>query len=109
MKKKLLFVCAGGLDRSPCAASLFEDSEKYEAKSCGIHPLMSAPLTRENLRWADEIFCMEHEYKADILEKFREIIKDKPEIIVLNIPNKYVRTNPELEKVLREKLKGWLD
>lgn len=109
MKKHLLFICSGGLDRSPTAESLFENNPKFEAKSCGIYPLfLSSTLTRENLRWADYIFCMEHEHKADILERFPEILREKPEIIVLNISNKYVRTNPELARLLKIKLKEWL-
>ncbi|MFH1585801.1 MAG: protein tyrosine phosphatase [archaeon] len=109
MKKKLLFVCSGGLDRSPTAVELFRNNEKYEAKSCGIHPITeSTPITKHLLRWADIIFVMEHEHKADILERFPLIIRDKPEIIVLNISNQYVRHDPELEKLLRYKLKDWL-
>jgi len=109
-KKHLLFICAGGLDRSPCAESLFENHPKFEAKSCGIYPLISsAVLTRHNLRWADYIFCMEHEHKADILERFPLIIKDKPEIIVLGISNEFVRHNPELKRLLKIKLEDWLE
>jgi len=110
MKKKLLFICAGGLDRSPCAESLFKNHPKFEAKSCGIHPLISSSVqTRHNLRWADYIFCMELEHKADILEKFPLIIKEKPEIIVLGVPNNYIRYNSELERLLKVKLDGWLE
>ena len=109
MKKRLLFICAGGLDRSPTAESLFKNHPKFEAKSCGIHPLLSSSIpTRHNLRWADYIFCMEIEHKADILERFPKIIEDKPEIIVLDISNNYVRHDPELERLLKIKLKDWL-
>lgn len=106
--KHLLFVCAGGLDRSPTAVDLFKNSKKYEAKSIGIQPLISAPITRQALEWADYIFVMEHEHKVFILENFPLIIKDKPEIIVLNVPNEYTRNNPELERILRIKLNRWL-
>ncbi|MBA7687930.1 hypothetical protein ES703_96404 [subsurface metagenome] len=109
-KQHLLFICAGGLDRSPCAESLFENHPRFEAKSCGIHPLFSSAVpTRQNLIWADYIFCMQHEHKVDILERFPIIVKDKPEIIVLEIPNEYVRHNPKLEELLRIKLKDWLE
>jgi predicted protein tyrosine phosphatase len=109
MKKHLLFVCSGGLDRSPCAASLFDKSNKYEAKSCGLYPLTeSTPLTRQLLRWADLIFVMEPRHKADILERFPILVRDKPEIILLNIPDEYTRNNPELEVILRKKLAKFL-
>jgi len=110
MKKHLLFICAGGLDRSPAAESLFENHPRFEAKSCGIHPLTeSTPITKHNLRWADYIFCMQHEHKADILERFPVIVKDKPEILVLEIPNAYIRHDPELKRLLRIKLGDWLE
>ena len=108
-KKHLLFICSGGLDRSPCAEALFKNHPKFEAKSCGIHPLISSAVpTRHNLRWADYIFCMELEHKADILERFPVIVKDKPEIIVLNISNEFVRHDPELLRLLKIKLEDWL-
>ena len=109
MKKHLLFICAGGLDRSPAAEALFKNHPKFEAKSCGIHPLISSAVpTRHNLRWADYIFCMELEHKADILERFPVIVKDKPEIIVLNVLNEFVRYDSELLRLLKIKLEDWL-
>ena len=60
------------------------------------------------LQWADYIFVMEPEHKRFILENFPLIIKDKSEIVILDIPNEYTRNNPELEKTLRIKLKEWL-
>jgi len=108
-KKHLLFICAGGLDRSPCAESLFKNHPKFEAKSCGIHPLIASSVpTKYNLRWADYIFCMELEHKADILERFPVIVKDKPEIIVLNVLNEFVRYDSELLRLLKIKLEDWL-
>ena len=108
-KKHLLFCCAGGLDRSPCAESLFKNHPKFEAKSCGIHPLISSSVpTRHNLRWADYIFVMEIQHKIDLKKMFPLIIKDKPEIIVLGVPNNYIRYDPELLRLLKIKLGDWL-
>ena len=109
VKRRRLFVCSGGLDRSPTAAELFNDSDKYEAKFCGIHPIIaSIPLTKQALEWADEIFCMEPEHKRFILEMFPLIIVKKSEIIILGIGNEYTRNDAELKKQLRIKLKNWL-
>ena len=104
MKTKLLFICDGGLDRSPAAAELFKDSKKYEARFAGIRPLISAPMTRQALQWADEIFVMEPEHKRYLLENFPLITREKPEIVILDILNKYTRNDPELEKILIKKL-----
>jgi len=109
MKKHLLFICFANLDRSPCAEMLFENNEKYEAKSAGLSAWAVKPLTKHSLQWADYIFVMEQEQKREILEKFHDEIMDKPEIIVLNINNDYSRHDPELESELRERLKSWLE
>jgi len=113
MKTKLLFICAGGLDRSPTAAYIIntykEFNKIFEAKSCGIQPLISAPITKQNLQWADQIFVMEPDHKRFLLENFPLIVKDKPEITILDIPNEYVRTDPELEKILMGRLRRWLE
>ena len=103
--KNLLFICSGGLDRSPCAEALFENSERYDAKSAGIGPLTENPVTKEMIDWADVIFCMESEHQRLLFKKFDNIDK---EIVVLGVSNEFCRYDPELEKVLREKLEGYL-
>lgn len=110
MKKKLLFICAGGLDRSPTAESLFKNNLKFEAQSCGLYPLTeTTPISKYLLRWADEIIVMEIQHKKDIMERFPLFVKDKSEILVLNIPNQYVKDDPELLRLLKIKLKKWLE
>ena len=104
MKTKLLFVCTANLDRSPAAESLFKDSDKYEAKSCGISPLAEIKVTKQAILWADEIFVMEPLHKRFLLENFPDELKNKPEIIILDVNNEYARNDSELEKLLRVKL-----
>jgi len=111
MKRKILFICSGGLDRSPAAEELVngEFSDKYEAKSCGLYPLFSSNVvTKQALKWADLIFVMEPIHKADILERFPLFVKDKPEIIVLNVENEDVRNDPKLREILKDKLRKLL-
>jgi predicted protein tyrosine phosphatase len=108
MKKHLLFICSGGLDRSPTAEELIntEAGDKFEAKSCGLYPFFADnPLTKQALTWADQVIVMEYVHKSDILERFPLFIKDKPDIIVLDVPNEYVRDQQELKELLRNKLK----
>lgn len=110
MKKRLLFICAGGLDRSPCAESLFKNHSKFEAESVGLYPLISsAVVKRHHLQNADYIFVMEYQHKIDLKQMFPLILKDKPEIIVLGVDNKFVRHDPELERLLKRKLGDWLE
>jgi predicted protein tyrosine phosphatase len=105
MKKHLLFVCSANIDRSKAGEDLFKKSRKYEAKSCGTHAFAETQITQEAIDWADIIFCMEHEHKQHIIDNFDVDIN---KIIVLNITNEYVRHDPELEKLLRNKLGDFL-
>ncbi|HET7206664.1 MAG TPA: phosphotyrosine protein phosphatase, partial [Terriglobales bacterium] len=41
----MLFICSGNRDRSPTAEDLFRDSNDYEAKSAGTHPLAVQRIT----------------------------------------------------------------
>ncbi len=91
MKKKLLFVCTANQQRSPTAEELFKNSNKYDAKSCGIHPLSEKFITREAINWADIIFCMDEIHKKFILENFPE--SKKKDIRVLNIPDVYYKND----------------
>lgn len=107
MRKHLLFVCTANLQRSPTAEELFEDNKNYEASSCGTHLFAEKTITSFAIEWADIIFCMEELHKEFIIKYYPEEIKGK-EIVVLSIPDKYYRGDPELVRILKEKLKGWL-
>lgn len=102
---KLLFVCTENLQRSPTAALLFKKT-KHLVKSAGISLTAEKRLTKQAIIWADIIFVMEDMHKKYILDNFPEA-KDK-EIKVLNIPDIYMKNNPELIKILKEKLKEFL-
>lgn len=106
MKKKLLFVCRANLQRSPTAQALFKNNRKYLAKSCGIHPLSETVISKQAIKWADIIFCMEDEQKQYIIQNFPE--SKSRDIRVLNIKDIYWRDDPELIRILEEKLKDLL-
>jgi predicted protein tyrosine phosphatase len=107
MKKHLLFVCSSNIDRSVAAASLFDDNDKYEAKSCGILPHAEVKVSGQLIKWADIIFCMEHEHKAFLRDNFKDAL-DK-EVAVLNMPRSYVRNDWELKRILRGKLSRFFE
>ena len=104
-KTNFLFVCTSAMDRSPCAASLFEKSKKY-AKFAGISPGAEIPLTREAIIWADVIFTMEPEHQRYVLDNFAKEIRMgcSKDVILLNVGNDYKRYDKELEELLRKKL-----
>lgn len=99
--KKLLFVCTANQQRSRTAEELFRG--EYETKSAGIHPFAESPLTKEAVLWADIIFCMEEMHRRFILEKFPEEAVGK-KIVVLNIPDIYIKGDERLIKLLKERV-----
>mgnify|MGYP001579179846 CR=1 FL=1 len=100
---KVLFVCFANLQRSPTAERLFR-SKNIETKSAGIDPLAPVILTQKAIDRADKIFVMEQLQKDFILDNF----KVNKEIIVLDIPDIYYRDDPELIKILKEKVSKYL-
>ena len=102
-KLKLLFVCSFGQQRSPTAEKIYK--KEYNTKSAGIYS-QEHPVTRELLNWADQILVMEKEHQIDIIKNFPEY---DHKITVLNIPDMYNYNNPELIKLLKEKVKETLN
>mgnify|MGYP001570171226 CR=1 FL=1 len=103
-KKHLLFICASGTDRSPCAVSFFESSDKYEAKSCGVSsPITEFPITDEAVKWADLFIVMDERNKQDFTAKYPEI--DNKKVILLDISSDFKRYDNEMMKLMKTKLK----
>ena len=105
MKKHLLFICTSAMDRSPCAAELFKNSKKYEAKFAGISPGSEVLLNGGAIVWADTIFTMEASHQRYVLEHFsKEIKSGKKEVLLLDISNDFKRYDKELKELLVTKL-----
>ena len=113
-KLKLLFLCNYGINRSPLAASLFDNSPYYEARSAGFYPLKigresGKPITEELVNWADQIFVMTDDQDKALKDRFD--IGDK-KIKVLDVPDVYntnlAKDYEKLKNILIEKLKDYL-
>lgn len=104
MYHKLLFICSANLQRSPTAEVIFKD--KYITKSAGIDINSPVRLSRELLVWADIVFVMEDWHLDEIKKRYPDIHK---RIICLNIPDRYFKMDKELIRLLREKVKEYLD
>jgi predicted protein tyrosine phosphatase len=107
MKTRLLFVCSANRQRSPTAEQLFENSERYEARSCGTHAMLGNRCDSSLMEWADIIFCMEEHHRQALLAQHPEA-EDKM-IVVLDIPDMYLPNDPHLIMQLREKLGEYLE
>lgn len=101
MVTRVLFVCSGNVDRSPTAEALLKDMEGVEVKSAGTWSGARTVVSEELINWADMIFVMEKHHK-EVLKRIDPEAEKK--IIVLDIEDHYLRNDPELASILKEKL-----
>ena len=98
--KKILFICTEGKNRSVTAANLYKT--RYDTKSLA---LIDTPFVNRNLEpeleWADLIIVME-KWHADTIKSYYPSLSK--EIIVLNIPDNYIKNDPNLIQILKESL-----
>ena len=106
MGERILFVCTGNMDRSPTAESLLKGIEGFEVKSAGTWIHARRRISRDLIEWADRIFVMEEHHKRAILSICPEA---EGKITVLNIPDIYVRDDPELIRILKMKMREHLN
>jgi predicted protein tyrosine phosphatase len=107
-REQLLFVCSRNQWRSPTAATLFENSDRYVAKSAGTSDKARIKITAGMINWADKIFVMEKRHAAIIQQKYPDNIKDRS-IITLHISDDYQYMDPELIDILESRLAEYLD
>lgn len=101
---KVLFICMSNLDRSPCAAEILKTIPGFEAKSAGVGPFAEIQVNSVGIQWADVIICMESLHRDILCKKFPETY-DK-DVRIWNISTEYCRNDPELKKILKEKISG---
>jgi len=100
-----LFICSAGAYRSPTAAEVAMDLarkagiKRFKSDFFGIDTIYFNVSKRLNR--ADMIFVMEN-YMADRLIRHNHISPDK--IRVLDIEDMYLKNDPELVRILRQKL-----
>lgn len=107
-RERLLFVCTANIDRSPTAESLYAGDPRYEVLSAGMAPFAMVPVSKRMLEWADRVFVMnerEDHHKSDIEKRFPEITL---RIIDLDVEDRWYRGDPELVKILLERLEPHL-
>ena len=116
VKKHLLFICTANVCRSPTAASLFQNSDTFEAKSAGTHLVSgyeNAILVDKNMiDWADEIFVMSEKEDHHLSYLKSHFSLHNKKMHILDIPNVYNTSIPqektELVRIPRHKLSSYL-
>jgi predicted protein tyrosine phosphatase len=107
-RDQLLFVCSRNQWRSPTAAALFANSNRYVAKSAGTSDSARIKITPGLINWADRLFVMEKRHADIIKRNYPDLITDKS-IVVLHISDDYQFMDPELIEILESRLAEHLD
>ena len=97
---KFLFICNQNQNRSKTAEELFKG--KFETKSAGLYN--KTPVTEKEFMWADIIMVMESEQREEIARRFPRAYMQK-RILSLDVPDIYSYNQPNLSKILNQKIK----
>ncbi len=103
----VLFVCSANVDRSPTAEALFRDHPGIETASAGTGNAAETPLSDELVAWADIIIVMQPVHRQMIEQRFKSSLKAQ-RVVCLDIPDHYTRGDPELVKLLTERVPKFL-
>lgn len=107
--KNVLVVCTAGQHRSPTTERLLEEKFDMTARSSGIHPQASQPVSQELIDWSDYIIAMDERtdgHKSYIEDRFD--IGDRP-VYVFDIPDVYGKDDPDLISLLDDKLDAFME
>lgn len=95
MKRRVLVVCDGNVNRSPTIGKwLREHKPEWDVRDCGIYYGYPHQLNKELVEWAETIFVMETHQRNHLKFKY---YREKG-VKQLNIPDVYDRDSPELIK-----------
>lgn len=105
--KRYLFVCSQNRLRSPTAEQIFSDRKDIAVASAGTNHDAEEPLTAEWVRWADVIVAMEKTHRNKIQKRFRKALNGQ-QLLCLDIPDDYDFMDPELVRLLEERMARYL-
>jgi len=100
---KALFICNQNQNRSKTAEEIF--CNRFETKSAGLYN--GKPVTENDISWADIVFVMDAVQRNEIAKRFPKQYMQK-RILSLDIPDVYQYHQPELIKLLKQRVKNLL-
>ena len=101
-KLKVLIVCSRNKKRSLTAEKIYKNDQRLDLRSVGTSPNAKRKITQANISWADIIICMENKHRQIIQKLFSE--NNLPNILVLNIEDKYEFMDAELIEMLETEI-----
>jgi predicted protein tyrosine phosphatase len=93
--------------RSSTAEAIYA-AEGYSVKSAGTSKNATVTLSNDLIEWADIIFAMEEKHKVILTNHFFDSATDK-KIVVLDIPDNYYFMEAGLVKLIKDRVKPYLD
>ena len=103
MHMNLLFVCSENRLRSPTAEAVFSEYRNVNAISAGTNLDAETTVSGDLIEWADAILVMEKSHRNKIANKFKNLLQGK-KLAVLAIPDNYEFMDPELIRILKNKV-----
>jgi predicted protein tyrosine phosphatase len=108
MKRHLLFICTGNVNRSPTAESLFLNSRSYEAKSGGTDQHAVVRVSQDLIDWADAVFVMSEKEDGHLTFIKNNFSVQGKAVCDLDIPDNYDTHDPELIGLLRKRIEEFM-
>ncbi len=105
--KQVLFLCSQNKLRSPTAERIFSNWSELIVASAGFNHDAEVKINADYVAGSDLIFVMEKRHEEQLKRRFSSHLAGV-EVICLNIPDQYDYMDPELVKILLEKVPGYL-
>jgi predicted protein tyrosine phosphatase len=102
-----LFVCSQNRLRSPTAERVFFGTPGVSVRSAGTERDADNPVSKDDLEWAEIVFVMEKRHREKLQTMFKGLSNVK-RIVCLGIPDEYDFMQPELIKLLKQKVTPYL-
>lgn len=104
----ILFICSQNKWRSPTAENIFSNYPNIETRSAGTSNKAKIKVNKADLSWADMICVMEKNHLEYLRRNFADIIANK-KVKILYIKDKYQYMDPQLIKILKERVEPFLN
>jgi len=101
--KRILFVCSQNKLRSPTAERIFTHVNGLIVASVGLDHDTALKINADYVAGSDLIFAMEKSHEMKLKRRFKRYLSGV-KVVCLDIPDQYDYMQPELIKMLWEKV-----
>lgn len=103
--KKALFVCSGGILRSPTAAHWAAEHRGWNTRSCGTLPLAVPQISIALVDWADCIYAMDTPHYTYVMDTWGSQIHNK--MACMRIADDFPYRDPDLIRRIADWFNKW--